>query len=58
MRARPRRRVALVPLLAAGIVLIGMGSTASAQSARRLEFHLHAGMAIAFWCRPRGQPRP
>jgi hypothetical protein len=43
MRARPRRRVALVPLLAAGIVLIGMGSTAGAQSARRLEFHLHAG---------------
>jgi hypothetical protein len=42
MRGRPRGRVALVPLLAAGIVLIGMGSTAGAQSARRLEFHLHA----------------
>jgi hypothetical protein len=42
MRGRPRRRVALVPLLAAGIVLIGMGSTAGAQSARRLEFNLRA----------------
>jgi hypothetical protein len=42
MRARSRRAGALIPLLVAGLVLIGMGSTAGAQSARRLEFHLHA----------------
>jgi hypothetical protein len=34
--------VALVPLLVTGLVLAGMASTASAQSARRLEFHLRA----------------